>query len=67
MNTIQLNVTRGYFVGANLFAQLPNRQVYRANKFAPTGRNVSRNQIGINGEAVMPAVKIQGNFEGLGI
>jgi hypothetical protein len=54
-------------VGANLFAQLPNGQIYRANKFAPTDRDVSRNQLGLNGEADMPAVKIQENFEGLEI
>ena len=54
-------------VGANLFAHLPNRQIYRANKFAPTGPDVSRNQLGLNGKAFMPAVKIQESFEGWGI
>jgi len=54
-------------VGANLFAHLPNRQIDRANKFAPTGLDVSRNQNGLNGEVVMPAVKIQESFEDLRI
>ena len=54
-------------VGANLFAHLPNRQLYRANKFAPTGLDLSRNQLGLNGRSVILAVKIQENFEGLAI
>jgi hypothetical protein len=53
-------------VGANLFAQLPDGQIYRANKFAPTDRDVSRNQIELNREVLMLAVKIQENFEELG-
>jgi len=67
MNTILLNVTRDYFVGANLFAQLPHGQVFSANKFATTDFDISGNQIGLNGEAVMLAVKIQENFEGLSV
>ncbi len=54
-------------VGANSFAHLPNRQIYRANKFAPTDRDVSRNQLGLNREAIMLAVKIQKSFEKLDI
>ncbi len=56
-----------YSVGANLFAHLPNGQVFRANKFAPTDRDVSRNQLGLNREAIMLAVKIQKSFEKLDI
>ena len=40
--------------------------VVGANKFAPTGLDVSRNQLGLNGKSVRLVVKIQGNFEGLG-
>jgi hypothetical protein len=54
-------------VGANLFAQLTNGQIFRANKFAPTGSGVSWNQLGLNGKSVRLVVKIQGNFEELGI
>ncbi len=54
-------------VGANLFAHLPNRQIDRANKFAPTGPDVSRNQLGLNGKSVILAIKIQESFEGLAI
>jgi hypothetical protein len=54
-----------YSVGANLFAQKPDGQIYRANKFAPTDCDVSPNQIGLNGETVMLAVKIQKSFEEL--
>ena len=48
-------------VGANLFAQLSNEHIYRANKFAPTGCVV----IGLNGEMVLHAVKLQKSFEEL--
>ena len=51
MNTILLNVIRDYFVGANLFAQLTSGQIFRANKFASTGRDVSRNQLGLSGRS----------------
>ena len=54
-------------VGANLFAHLPNRQIDRANKFAPTGLDISRNELGLNGKSVILAIKIQESFEGLGI
>lgn len=54
-------------VGANSFDHLSNWQIYRANKFAPTGSDVSRNQNGLNGEVVILAIKIQKIFEGLGI
>ena len=54
-------------VGANLFAHLSNRQIDRANKFAPTGFAVSRNQLGLNGKSVRLVVKIQKSYEGLGI
>ena len=54
-------------VGANLFAHLPNRQIDRANKFAPTGLDLYRNQLGLNGKAFMLAIKIQKSFEGLGV
>jgi hypothetical protein len=67
MNTILLNVIRDYFVGANSFAHLPNGQIFRANKFAPTDYDASRYQIGLTREVVMLAAKIQENFEGLGI
>jgi len=55
------------FVGANSFAALSNRQIYRANEFAPTNCDVSLNQTGLNREAVDLAAKIQDSFEGLGI
>jgi hypothetical protein len=54
-------------VGANLFAHLPNRQIDRANKFAPTGFDLYRNQLGLNGKSVILAIKIQESFEGLAI
>ena len=66
-HVVELYIFRNYFVGANSFAHLPNGQIFRANKFAPTDYDASRYQIGLTREVVMLAAKIQENFEGLGI
>lgn len=56
-------------VGANLFARLPNGQLFRANKFAPTifRCGIHIELADLNRELFELTAKIQENFEELAV